>query len=179
MNKVKRCRNCSAEFEPKKPLQVVCNYSCALELEKKRQAKKDAKEWKSRKKEGKEKLKTYAQRVGDVKKIFQKWVRKRDKDLPCISCGNTGDRLWDGGHYKKSELYRGVIFNEDNVHKQCRKCNSYLDGNEANYRNGLVERIGEKRVKALEQLAELTKKKRYSAEELLEIKNKYLKLLKE
>jgi Bacteriophage Lambda NinG protein len=41
-------------------------------------------------------------------------------------------------------------FNEDNVHAQCKYCNNQLSGNAANYRIGLVKRIGLERVEALE-----------------------------
>lgn len=177
--KPKKCKNCGTEFYPFRSTQKVCSPDCSIQLAQKVKAQQAEKSWKARKADAKRKLKTYAQRVGDVKKIFQKWVRLRDKDQPCISCGQTDTRLWDGGHYKKAELYKGIIFHEDNCHKQCRKCNQYLDGNEANYREGLVKKIGEKRVKKLEALAVETRKKRYSAEELEEIKNKYYKLLKE
>ena len=101
----------------------------------------------------------------------------RDRDLPCISCGATiSNPFWDAGHYKKAELYRGVIFNENNTWKQCRKCNFYLDGNELNYRQGLINRIGLCEVIKLEELAEHTKKYKYTDQELEEIKTKYKQL---
>jgi hypothetical protein len=121
----------------------------------------------------KEKMKSYSQRLGEAKKVFQKWVRVRDKDLPCISCGAKVSSVWDGGHYKKAELYSGVIFNELNTNLQCGKCNRYLGGNELNYRVGLIAKIGEGAVKELEQLAETTRTKKYSNEELEAIKLKY------
>ena len=41
-------------------------------------------------------------------------------------------------------------FHEDNVHKQCERCNTYWSGNLINYRIALVERIGVERVEFLE-----------------------------
>jgi hypothetical protein len=120
-------------------------------LQLKQKDKKDKAETKAKK----EKLKTYTQKVNDAKKVFQKWIRKRDAGHPCISYnGIIGSNIAHAGHYKKSEIYRGVIFNEFNVNIQCIKCNLYLDGNEANYRSGLVRKIGQKNVLELEELAE-------------------------
>lgn len=92
--------------------------------------------------------------------------------MPCISC-KSNSKLVDGGHYRKAEIYSGVIFDENNCHSQCQKCNRYLGGNEAEYRNGLVERYGEKFVIDLEEKARITKNYKYSKDELLEIKKKY------
>ena len=118
-------------------------------------------------------IKSYAQRLGEAKKVFQKWIRIRDKDKPCISCGSISSTVWDGGHFKKAELYSGVIFHEYNVNIQCGKCNRFLGGNELNYRTGLIAKIGEEAVLNLEHLAEMSRMKKYTNDELEEIKLKY------
>ena len=105
--------------------------------------------------------------------MFQRWIRLRDKDKPCISCGTISSSVWDGGHFKKAELYSGVIFHEHNVNLQCGKCNRFLGGNELNYRTGLIAKIGEQAVLNLEHLAEMSRMKKYTNEELEEIKLKY------
>jgi hypothetical protein len=183
--KNKRCRVCKKEFRPNTSLQKVCDYKCAIELVKKvKEAKilkeNKAAEKKQRKKdkEAREKLKTIGQVEADAKRIFQKWVRFRDKDLPCISCNKTADS-YDGGHYFKSELYSGLIFHEDNCNKQCVYCNQHLHGNESNYRIGLVKKIGEERVRWLEENKDRLRQYKYSKDELIEIKKKYLQKLKE
>ena len=53
------------------------------------------------------------------------------------------------------------------------KCNLYLDGNEANYRAGLIKRISEQAVIELEIRAENTKRVKYTDEELKLIKTRY------
>ena len=118
-------------------------------------------------------IKSYAQRLGEAKKVFQKWIRLRDKDKPCISCGTISSSVWDGGHFKKAELYSGVIFHEYNVNIQCGKCNRFLGGNELNYRTGLIAKIGEQAVLNLEHLAEMSRMKKYTNQELEQIKIKY------
>ena len=165
-----KCKNCKEPFERKRQNQIVCSVECAYSLQSNRKEKAEKIETKLKK----EKLKTYTQKVNDVKKVFQKWIRNRDKDLRCISCGHDlYTNAYHAGHYKKSEIYRGVIFNECNVNAQCIKCNLFQNGNEANYRTGLVRKIGEQKVKDLEDLAEQTRKYKYTEDELNEIKNKY------
>lgn len=126
----------------------------------------------------KESLKTLSDYKKEARLVFQKWIRERDKNKPCISCSSNTSNLWDGGHYLKAELYSGLIFNEDNVHKQCRKCNRFLGGNELNYRKGLIERYGVKFVEDLESIADENRVKKYTKEELIEIKKKYQTKLK-
>lgn len=183
----RKCLKCKKRFEPKNGNQVVCSIECARDKAKSDREKKDKEEIKHEKRETAKKkreqinkLKTYTQKLNDAKAIFQKWVRHRDGGLPCISCGaTTSNPCWDGGHYKKAELFRGVIFHEDNCSRQCRKCNFYNDGNESLYREGLIKKIGEYRVKELEQLAEQTKRYKYSDDELKMLTEKYKSLLKE
>jgi hypothetical protein len=126
-----------------------------------------------------EKLKTLGQYESDAKKEIQKWVRKRDSNLPCISCGTFTSDLWDGGHFKKAEIYSGVIFDEMNIHRQCRKCNRFLGGNELNFREGLIARYGEDYVLNIEKKALETRNYKFNKEELKELREKYRLLNKE
>jgi len=116
-------------------------------------------------------LKSVQRLIQEARRPFQKWIRKRDENEPCISCGTTNSDLWDAGHYFKAELYSGLIFQEINVNKQCRKCNRYLDGNEANYRIGLVKKYGAEVVRQFEKNANQFRKYKYSKAELIEIKS--------
>lgn len=120
-----------------------------------------------------EKLKTLGKFESEAKTEFQKYIRKRDAELPCISCGTPSTDLWDGGHYKKAEIYSGVIFDEMNCHKQCRKCNRFLGGNELNFREGLIARYGESYVIEIEQRATQLRNYKYNKDQLKEIREKY------
>ena len=115
----------------------------------------------------------------DARKPFQKWIRFRDANKSCISCDSIDSELWDAGHFYKAEIYSGLIFDERNVNKQCRKCNTYLGGNENNYRLGILKRFSEAFVLKLDKDALRLKQYKYDRLELINIKNKYLKLLKE
>lgn len=183
--KPKKCKVCGEDFTPYRSTQKVCSPAHAIEYGIRQTAKREQKkvkeykkELRAEKREAKEKLKTYSQRVNEVKVIFQRYIRIRDAKLPCISCGAVTSSVWDAGHYKKAELYSGVIFNELNTNKQCGKCNRYLGGNELNYRVGLINKIGIERVLELEKLAESTRVKKYSDLELLEIRTRFAHKIK-
>ena len=168
-----KCAFCKKQFTQFNSTISVCGYQCAIEWGKLHPKKTSIKRVNSEiKSEAKNKLKTQAQLRNPIKLHFQKWVRMRDIKEPCISCG-TNEAKWDGGHYLKAEIYSGVIFDERNVNKQCSYCNQYLDGNTAAYRQGLIKKIGLEAVEALEDLANETRTKKWTIEELQTIKTKY------
>jgi len=169
-SKQRKCKYCGEKYTPKYLSTEPCvKYECRI----KHLEANTAKINKANKAKARDDIKSYAQRLGEAKKVFQKWIRMRDKDKPCISCGSVSSTVWDGGHYKKAEIYSGVIFHENNVHLQCGKCNRFLGGNELNYRDGLIAKIGEQAVIELEKLADTTRMKRYTNEEFEQIKLKY------
>jgi hypothetical protein len=169
-----KCKFCKKDYTQFNSLNKVCSIKCAIELGKLKPAKVNYKRVNSQlKSEAKEKLETYSQKVNKVKVIFQKWIRERDKHLPCISCGTTKASMWHASHFKKAETFSGVIFHELNTWKSCSKCNVFLNGNELKYRENLVKKIGVEQVEALEQLANETRTKKWTIEELQLIKTKY------
>jgi seryl-tRNA synthetase len=175
---MKKCKVCKKPFQPiRSTLEPVCdNYNCkvafAIQHAKKIKEKK-AKEWRKEKAVLKDKIKTLSECEADAKKSFQKFIRLRDQDLPCISCGGNYKNLWDGGHFKKAEIYSGVIFHEMNCHKQCRKCNRFLNGNELMYREGLISRYSEDFVRQIESLANETRQYKWTKEQLIAKKIQY------
>lgn len=130
------------------------------------------------KKEYKEKNKKLSDYELEARAEFQKWIRIRDKEQPCISCGIKVAQKWDAGHYLKAELFSGLIFNEMNVHKQCVFCNHHKSGNELEYRDGLIKRYGAEYEQHLQDIKNLNRVKKYSKEELISIKNKYKEMIK-
>jgi hypothetical protein len=75
---------------------------------------------------------------------FNKYIRLRDHDQPCISCqkGAGLSGKWNAGHYYTVGARGDLRFNEDNCHKQCEHCNSYNSGNIALYTPNLIAKIG-------------------------------------
>jgi len=177
--KPRKCKVCQTVFIPKQFMQVCCSVNCAITYSKTLKENKAKAEWKIEKAVLKDKLKTLGQYEAEAKKSFQKYIRLRDSEQPCISCGGNDKDLWDGGHFKKAEIYSGVIFNPDNCHKQCRKCNRFLNGNELMYRLGLIERYGLEYTENIERLANETRQYKFTKAELIAKKLQYELLIKE
>lgn len=171
----KKCKHCKEWFTPDRPMQTTCSYQCAIELAREKQRKAVRKRAVS----SKELLER--KDIPELKKRatakFNAYIRLRDKDLPCVSCGYTGDgRQWHAGHYKPTGGYSYLRYDEANTHRQCVTCNAYKSGNLVPYREELIRRIGIEEVERLEQPNQI---KRWTAEELFEIIEKYTAKIKE
>lgn len=179
--KPKKCKwsKCGKLFEPQRPLQQVCNYVCATGYAQEKQKDKEKRQLDLKVQLMKIGLKKLSEYEAEARKEFQTFVRLRDKNYPCISCGCKVAKQWHGGHYLKAELFTSLIFNEDNCHKQCSRCNDLFSGNELEYRDGLIKRYGLKFVLDLESLKSSSRQYKFTKQELIEIKEKYKKLVKE
>jgi len=172
---LRTCKICKDKFDPQfNSVQLVCSPRCAIEYTKKQKAK----NWKKEKKILKEKLKTKSDYEKELEKIFNAWIRERDKALPCISCNApAGTYKPTAGHYFPAGTYKNIRFNEDNVHGQCWfNCNKNKHGNLQEYRIGLIRRIGLQKVEALERRR--LEPSKYSIPELIEMKVVYKQKLK-
>ena len=169
--KAKVCKQCKAEFEPARPLQVCCGPKCAVERATHQRSKKDRAELRI----AKERLKSRGDWAREAQTAFNAYIRARDKDKPCISSG-VMQATWDAGHYRSVGSCPSLRFCELNVHKQSVHDNQYLHGNLISYRRGLIERIGQDKVDWLEGPHE---PKHYSIEELKKLKQTYKQKLKE
>jgi predicted nucleic acid-binding Zn ribbon protein len=172
--KPKQCPVCPKTFIPQySSLQQVCSPKCAVIFNSEKEVKKRVQQMKVEV-EGTNQLEKAA------RLIFQKWIRERDKDLPCISCGRTSTKQWDAGHMYKAELFTGLIFDERNANKQCSECNGVnMHGNVLEYHKGLIKRYGQKYVDELDAIADENRMKKFSRQELIDIANKYKMKLKE
>lgn len=95
--------------------------------------------------------------------VFNRWIRFRDDDQPCISCGKH-QKKYDAGHYVPVSKSSFLRFHEDNVNKECGGCNSFDPSHLIWYRINLIKKIGPERVKWLEDNARHVKK--WSRDEL-------------
>ena len=78
---------------------------------------------------------------GLVKKAttcFNAYIRKRDAEKPCISCGRW--TTLQAGHYLSAGKYPRVRWNENNVNGQCLPCNYYQSGAPLQYRENLIKK---------------------------------------
>jgi len=170
--KPKRCAICRERFTPFSTLSRVCGTPCAIQwatLQRAKAERKQTREWR----------KANMTRGDLLKKAqteFNRFIRLRDNDKPCISCGVTetgvdgkGGRF-DCSHYRSVGSAPELRFEESNAHKACKKCNQYLSGNIVEYRAGLIVRIGLEKLAWLEGPHPVQK---YSRDDLREIADKY------
>lgn len=143
-----RCKLCKDKFTPKQFNQKHCfeKKECiTAEIElKKSQA------WKKKKKVMQKELKTKQDYEKVLQVIFNKFIRLRDKDKPCISCPRPLIDKFDAGHFYPVGSYKNLRFNEMNVHGQCVHCNQHKHGNLIEYQKGLIKRIGQDKVDELD-----------------------------
>ena len=104
--------------------------------------------------EAKKLLKTKSDYIKEAQQAFNAYVRFRDRDLPCISCGSRPEDRFggamDAGHYRSRGAAGHLRYDLNNCHAQCKKCNRNLSGNVVEYRINLIRRIGLEKVEALE-----------------------------
>jgi hypothetical protein len=100
--------------------------------------------------------KSVSQLIAIAVRHFHKFIRTRDKDLPCISCGRY--TKLQAGHFYSAGNHPSVRFNEDNVNGQCIQCNHFLSGNLLPYRANLIKKIGQERVDKITLNVEMSKK---------------------
>ena len=146
-----RCKHCRTKFEPKKFNQKFCMETddCVSSFLSDLTKQNDRK-WRQEKKERTERLKTRSNWMNDLQKVFNEYIRERDKGKPCISCGTSliGKQA-HASHYFSVGAYPNLRVNEDNVHNACEHCNIHLHGNHAEYSIRLPKRIGQERFNAL------------------------------
>lgn len=165
----KRCPECRVMFTPARGSQAVCGeIECAIAYGRSEKGQASAKKaladvGRRDIKVSKEKLKSRADHLKDTQQAFNAWVRARDAELPCISCGRHHQGKYDAGHYRTVGSNPALRFEPMNCHRQCSPCNTRLSGNIVNYRIELVKRIGAEEVEWLEGPHEA---KKYTVEEL-------------
>jgi hypothetical protein len=115
-----------------------------------------------------------------TKTLVHAYVRKRDKDMNCISCGCQWNDKFQAGHYYPNNSFITLKFHLDNINGQCEQCNLFKEGNFENYTLNLPKRIGKLRFDNLVKLAEIDKQfsKVWNLENLKEIRENIKKLNK-
>lgn len=96
------------------------------------------------------KLLSLPKQLEKTQKAFNAYIRARDKDKGCISCGGP---VQEAGHFFSQGHHSALRLNEINTNGQCTRCNCFLHANLIHYRSGLVKRYGEEKVLLLESSA--------------------------
>lgn len=154
--KPRPCAHCESKFVPVRPMQSVCSPICAA-----RKVKADKAQERARIKTRKEAIKPRAKWLAECQAIVNKYVRLRDRDLGCISCGAKPEACFggamDAGHFRSVGSAPHMRFYLPQIAAQCVKCNRYLSGNAVEFRRGLTGRIGIERVEAIEAMQGVAK----------------------
>lgn len=160
----RKCANkaCGTRFAPteRHPFAIACCMGCEIILSARHiekvnaaRAKAAAKKNAVERKETKAKIaasKGLSYWEGRAQHAVNTYVRWRDINEPCISCGITYSDIWHAGHYIAVGANSTLRFNIKNIHKQCVQCNYSKSGNQILYRINLLGKIGADEVSVLE-----------------------------
>lgn len=179
--KPKKCavRTCRTPFVPSQTFQTWCSPECGLVIARAKQDKERkalAQVERREIKAAKERIKSRGDYLREAQTAFNAWVRERDAQLPCVSCGRHHQGQFHAGHYRTVAGSPELRFEPLNVWKQCAPCNNHKSGDIVNYRLELVRRIGAEQVEWLEGRHE---PKKYTIDDLKAITAEYRAKLRE
>lgn len=160
-------KSCRKPFVPRSMTHKTCSIDCSVVFVEQEKALKLRRE----RQVGLKALKTRQDWLREAQAAFNAFIRTRDHDQPCISCGRFHTGSYDAGHYRSVGAAPALRFNENNCHKQCVPCNQHKGGNIVEYRIRLVEKIGRFAVELLEQEPPPAK---FTIEEAQAIKKHYV-----
>jgi Bacteriophage Lambda NinG protein len=180
VHKPKKCavKSCKAQFTPSRSFEVWCSPSCGLEIAQDKKRKAAEKAALAERKAHRSALadsKKLSHWVGLTERVVHAYIHARDRGLPCISCGTNSTVQWEAGHWLTKAARPELRFVAEQINLQCHRCNVQLSGNQAAYRIGLVQKIGEERVKELEGPHPAAK---FTREQLAEMRAHYRALTK-
>jgi hypothetical protein len=171
----KSCRVCQKEFIPFQSMQIVCGVACARKVPVIQRKEARADRVKTRQKL--EAMRPLSYWIKQAQTAFNAWVRARDIKAGhgCIDCGKPfePDKLGgsvDAGHYLSRGSAPHLKFDERNVFAQRKNCNRPGGATRADFRAGVIARIGLAAVEALESDQTV---KQYRADDLRAIRDEY------
>jgi len=184
---LKTCRICREKFTPSRPMQPVCaSFECQVSYAS-RAAQKAAQARKAKEARAdrikREQIKPTSKLRQEAQAAFNAFIRARDlfAGHSCICCGKPfepekfGGSV-DAGHYLGRGSHPNLSFDERNVHAQRKNCNRPGGTTAAQFRLGMIARIGLAAVEALE--ADTTPR-RYRADDYRRIRDEYRAKLRE
>lgn len=148
--KARPCEVCQSLFVPERMGQVVCRPACAM-----KKVRQDKVAERAKVRTRKEAAKRIPELIAEAQAAFNAYIRARDEGQPCICCGKPFEPMKpggsvDAGHFRSRGAAGHLRFNEDNCFAQRKNCNRPGGTTYAAFRAGVVARIGEERVAALE-----------------------------
>lgn len=192
----RNCKVCKTRFKPETVYQWWCDeehekeYITKLALKARRD--RIQKDEQRRKKETQAERQSLKVRKLELKpdshfkklaqQAFNEYIRTRDYDQPCISCGETNPPdlhggQWDCGHFKTVGGFPELRFVECNAYRQCKSCNAgsaKYGGKAATvekmYRESLAEKFGQELVDWLDGPHEMNY---YRRDDYIRIRDEY------
>ena len=112
--------------------------------------------------------------VKKLDRIFSRHIRNRYAVRGWCACVTCGKQVpvedAHAGHFVRRQ-HMAVRWNEKNVHPQCVRCNTFLDGNEGEYARFILDTYG--RATLDELLAAKNQVRKWTSAELLELIDHY------
>ena len=190
--KLKKCKICGKKFEPFNTLSRVCGWQCALIYAKDQDKRKEKAIARKEKKEfydnDVKRQHNLTKTVFNRLRVLQEkeWFRKTGQRPQCISCGKE-NMDWCCGHFKTVASQGNLRYDTRNTYLQCnRYCNKALSGNiygnktTRGYIKGLYDRFGEEKAKEIIDYCETqTESKKWTAQELREMRKEFNKQIRE
>lgn len=182
----RKCRVCGKGFSSADSFRRWCSPECGVKLARLWLENSRAKALAKQKSEARKEVRKAKVRLRNsdraywLKKAQEKvnrFIRLRDKGLPCVACGTPWRDSFQASHYVPRGRSAFLRFHEDNIHGGCIKCNLYESGNLRMFRIGLVSRIGNERTEWLEGNAHNLKK--WTIDELKELVKTYDQKIKD
>ena len=178
--KLKKCKACGNQFQPFSSLAKACSIPCSLIIVEHQREKKHRKEAIKWRKDNKK----ISDWIAEAQSSINAYVRVRDHNDACISCGFivvktylTGG-AWHAGHFRSRGSAGHLRFHLHNIHKQCAECNIHKSGKVDDYRVRLIEKIGIDKVESLEVNNGYKKFTREHCEKIKRIFNKKTRIKK-
>lgn len=153
--KTKPCKHCGERFDPedmyRPPAGLFCTVGHALAYARKKEEAKREKQRKADRKvqrkadtEKRKALMTRSQWYKRLERLVNQYVRWRDRDEPCCTCGTTNPAIkYDAGHFYTVAARSDIRFELTNIHKQCsRNCNQYGAGMRNEYEKFIARKYG-------------------------------------
>uniref|UniRef100_UPI001ABFAEF6 recombination protein NinG n=1 Tax=Xenorhabdus beddingii TaxID=40578 RepID=UPI001ABFAEF6 len=125
----RKCKICRDWFHPKYDNVEWCSPEHGAELgirkrNKDREKAEQARQRERRQKEVEARDKLKARKLAvkprsywiqQAQRAVNAYIRERDRDLPCVSCGTFTSAQWDAGHYRTTAAAPQLRFDERNI----------------------------------------------------------------
>lgn len=178
--KPKKCKakGCGIVFTSAQPFRTWCSPDCGLSIASAKKGKAEQRKRSDERKKDREtrdRLKTRSDWMKEAQREFNRFIRLRDAEKPCICCGKPLGSSdvgggYDAGHYRSVGSAPHLRFNEDNCHAQRKVCNRYGSGRAVDYRIGLIARVG---IEVVERIEAIQSPAHYTIPDLIYIRDTY------